>query len=103
VDDVMKATKNEEAAMFECYRRMYKASTPSADFDKLVEEAEVNEQGQKVIDFMSYEISESEYMQILDDVIKEFKVKPKYKAQAFKVSIHLGCSPKFKRDETVSL
>jgi len=84
-------------AMHECYRRLYKASTPSADFDQLVEEAPVNEQGQKVIDFMAYEISESEYMQILDDVIKEFKFIPKYRAKAFKVSIHIGCSPKFKK------
>jgi hypothetical protein len=93
----MRATKNEEAAMMECYRRLYKASTPSADFDQLVEEAPVNEQGRKVIDFMAYEIDEPEYTQILEDVIKEFKIKPKYRAKALSMSILLGCSPKFKK------
>ena len=73
-------------AIHECYRRLYKASTPSADFDQLAENPP--------IDFMAYEIDEAEYMQILEDVIKEFKIK---KAQVFRASIHLGCSPKFKK------
>ena len=29
----MRATPKEEKAIDECYRRLYKAATPSADFD----------------------------------------------------------------------
>jgi hypothetical protein len=46
----MKAKKNEEAAMWSCYRTLYKASDPPANFDDLMRDAPVNEKGQKVID-----------------------------------------------------
>jgi len=92
----MKATRKEEDAIFECYKRLYKQSTPSADFNLLMEKAEINEQGQKVIDFMAYEIDESVFNSIIDDIIKEYKIVPKYKQQAFKNTMCLGASPKFK-------
>ena len=92
----MNATKKEEEAILECYRRLYKQSTPSADFNLLMENAEIDEQGQKVIDYMSYEIDESVFNTIIDEVIKEYKIAPKYKKQAFKNTMCLGASPKFK-------
>jgi len=46
-------TAKEEEAMRECYRKLYKASTPPADFDELVNNASIDENGQKVIDFMA--------------------------------------------------
>lgn len=92
----MKAKPNEEVAIFECYRRLYKAATPSANFDELLEKAYVDEYGMKHISFNDYEI-ENEYMtQIMEDVIKEYKIRPKLRQQAFRVSIHLGASPKTK-------
>ena len=51
----MNKTKIDEALM-ECYRRLYKAATPSADFDELVKNATINDKGKKVIDFMAYEL-----------------------------------------------
>jgi hypothetical protein len=57
----MTAKPNEDAAVLECYRRLYKAAT-----------------------------------QIIEDVIKEYKIKPKLRQQAFRVTIHLGASPKTK-------
>jgi hypothetical protein len=93
----MKATKKEEAAMWECYRRLYKASEPSADFDELLKDAPTNERGQKVIDFMAYEIDEFDYIEIVNGIIKEFKIKPEYRADLFKRAMLLGASPKFKR------
>lgn len=92
----MLATKKEEEAMFECYRLLYANSEPQADFDKLVENAEFNERGQKVIDFNAYEISEEKFSEILEDIIKKYKIKPAYRASAFRNSIYLGCSPKTK-------
>jgi hypothetical protein len=90
------ATNKEEKAMWQCYRLLYENSTPSADFDELVEKAEFNERGQKVIDFDSYEIEEEKFYEIMDGVLKENKIKG-YRAQAFRNSILLGCSPRFKK------
>jgi hypothetical protein len=93
----MKATKKEVAAMRECYRRLYKASEPSADFDELLKDAPTNEKGQKVIDYMAYEISIDDYNEIVNGIIKEFKIKPEYRAEMFRRTIAFGASPKFKK------
>jgi hypothetical protein len=92
----MKATNKEEQAFHECYQLLYENSEPKADFKKLVEEAEFNQQGQKVIDFNAYEIEEEKFFEILEDVIKRYKIKS-FRAQAFRNGILLGCSPKFKK------
>lgn len=91
-------TAKEEEAMRECYRKLYKASTPSADFDELVNNASIDENGQKVIDFMAYEICEYEFSEIMSDVIKEYKIRS-HRQDLFKNTILLGCSPKFKKTE----
>lgn len=88
-----------EKAMFHCYRQLFAHANPPADFDKLVAEAPYNDRGQKDIKFMDYEIDEEHGMLIIEQTIKDFKIKPKYYAQGFKTAILLGCSPKFKRDE----
>jgi len=93
---MLHATQNEEKAIWECYRRLYKASTPSADFDELVKNASINESGEKQIDFNSYEIDYETYNQIIKDIIKEYKIQ-KWKRQLFTNTISLGCSPKFKK------
>jgi hypothetical protein len=93
----MKATKNEEAAMWECYRRLYKASEPSANFDQLLKDAPTNERGQKVIDFMAYEIDPDVYIEIVNGIIEEFKLKPKYRVELFRRTMILGATPKFKK------
>lgn len=90
----MKETKKEEQAMMECYKMLYENSTPPANFEQLMEEAPLNEFGQKVIDYMAYEIEEKLCMEIIDFVIKKNKLK-KYVRNTFKNSILLGCSPKF--------
>ena len=89
----MKATPKEEEAMAECYRRLFKASSPSADFDLLIENASIDENGLKHIPFMDYELEENTFESIIAAVIKEFKIKYTHRAP-FKVSIMLGCSPK---------
>lgn len=91
----MKKQSKEDKAIMECYIELFKHSTPSADFEQLVENADINECGQKVIDFMSYEIDEELYDSIVESMIKKHKLKG-YKIQQFKNTIALGCSPKFK-------
>ena len=83
--------------MWNCYRELFKLSTPSGDFDKLVENAPINEQGRKEIPFMDYEIDDILLHAIIDKYAK--KVKPKWKQVRFRNSILLGCSPKSKLKE----
>ena len=92
----MYSKKTMEKAVLECFRRLYKESTPSADFDKLVEEAEINEWGQKVIDYMAYEIDEDRATEIVNEVAKEFKIKSEWQKKSLNANVWLGCSPKFK-------
>lgn len=90
----MKDKKIDEA-MTECYTILYEKATPSADFKKLIDEAETNSFGQKVIDFNSYEIEEDVLDSVIESIIKKYKMKGHY-PQMFKNSIYLGCSPRTK-------
>tara|TARA_B110000090_G_C13282107_1_gene408444 strand:- start:304 stop:600 length:297 start_codon:yes stop_codon:yes gene_type:complete len=92
----MRVTPKEEKAINECYRRLFKAATPSADFDLLVENATIDDNGLKHIPFLEYELEEDKFESIITDVIKEFKIKPTHK-NPFRVTIMLGCSPKTKQ------
>jgi hypothetical protein len=86
-----------ENAMLDCYRELFANSTPKGDFDKLMEEAELNEWGQKVIPFMDYELDEDLFQSILQKYIDDKSLKlSKYEKRSFSISIHLGCSPKYK-------
>ncbi len=91
--DTNKMSKDEKA-LWEYYRRAYKAATPSADFDELVANAKVVN-GRKEIDYMSYELEEEVQEQIAKDIFKDFRI-PKYRRKAFTFEFHLGCGPKTK-------
>ena len=89
--------KRIENAMLDCYRELFANSTPKGDFEKLMEEASTNEFGQKVIPFMDYEIDEKDFDTILQKYVDDKLLKlSKYEKRGFSISIHLGCSPKFK-------
>ena len=94
----MQMTRKEQRdsdILMEMYRRAFAASTPPADFDALVAEAETNALGQKVISYMDYECEQDVMDQIIADVLKEYKV-PKRRHELFRNSFMLGCSPKTK-------
>jgi hypothetical protein len=82
-----------EAAML-CYTELYKQSTPSANFQELMDNATINETGQKEIPFLNYEIEEEVCDRIIGSIIKKYKFKD-WEAKGFRASIILGCSPKF--------
>ena len=90
----MEATKKEEQLMLECYRQLFAASTPPADFDELVENATLNQFGQKEIPFMDYEIDEDKFIEIVDSILKKSRIS-KWKRDIIKRTVLLGCSPKF--------
>ena len=83
----------DEKIVFDYYRRVYKAATPSADFDELMENAPINDNNQKVIDYNSYEIEEEIMEQIIKDIFKQYRV-PVYRRKAFQFEFHLGCGPR---------
>lgn len=94
----MKKQNKDEKILHELYRRSFAASTPKGDFDHLVEQAETNQWGQKVIPYLDYECEEEVLDNIFNSVMKEFKV-PVPRRNAFKFHFYLGCSPKSKRKE----
>lgn len=83
----------DEKILYDYYRRVYKAATPSADFDELVENAKINGRGEKEIDYNAYEIEEDTLEQIIKDIFKQYRV-PVYRRKAFLFEFHLGCGPK---------
>ena len=89
--------RNIDNALMECYTLLYKHSTPSADFQTLMDNAIINERGQKEIQFNDYLIDETQANEIIESMIKKYKIKG-YQIQQFKTTILLGCSPKFKRN-----
>lgn len=91
--------KNVDAAMKHAYRQLFANATPPASFDKLLEEAPIDEHGYKAIDFMAYEIEKEVYDKIMEDTMKLYKIKHKIWKNAFRFSIDLGCSPRIKNKE----
>ena len=85
-------TKKEDQIILDCYCELFKKSTPSADFNELMENATINDRGEKEIPFMDYEIDDELLIEIVDKYAKQFKTK--WKKKAFSTTIFLGCSPK---------
>lgn len=88
--------KNFDKIIHECYKKLYKLSEPSVDFDHLVNNAVVNQFGQKEIPYNDYEICFKTYEKVLDQIIKKYRLN-QYDSVKFKNTIALGCSPKFKK------
>ena len=92
----MKESK-EQKIIWQIYRELYANSEPKADFDELVNSAEKNEEGQKIIPFNNYEISEKDFYEIIERNIKGKRL-TKLSQQMIKNTVTLGCAPKFKRE-----
>ncbi len=82
--------------LLEIYRNVYAASTPPADFDELMANAEVNKEGQKVIKYIDYECEHDVMEKILNEILDKYKIKD-YRRKQFSFSFWLGCSPKTKK------
>lgn len=93
----MRQSKSEKA-IWQFYREIYKAATPSADFDELLENAPINEHGQKEIDFNSYEVHGELFDKIVHEICQKFKLNLREK-KMFMFEAYLGASPKITRNE----
>lgn len=91
----MKTEKLKQKAL-DIYTEMYAKSEPSADFNKLLENAEINELGQKVINFNDYILD----AKIGDEIIrKHCRWLREYDKKAIKFNVLLGASPRYKNVE----
>ncbi len=81
--------------VMDCYRELYREATPSADFDELVKNAPINDEGQKMIDFNAYEIDFDKYNEIVEKHIKKMKLS-KYEERGFRFEMFLGSGPRTK-------
>lgn len=97
----MKKNKVEMAA-WHCLRQLYANATPPANFDELVEKADVNERGQKVVDFMSYYVDKDLFEEIVKQTIKDFKLKKEIELRDFKFLVYLGPSPTSRKPEAIA-
>ncbi len=91
----MKETKAQKI-VWDIYRELYANSEPKADFDELVNSAEKNEEGQKIIPFENYEISEEDFDRIIKEQLKGKRL-TKLSKQMIINTITLGVSPRFKK------
>jgi hypothetical protein len=94
----MRKTRDEKHAQIlnEMYQRAFAASEPPADFNELLENAETNALGQKVIPYMDHECDRSVLEEIFESTMAKYKIKDKLKS-AFSFHFWLGCSPKTKK------
>lgn len=90
-------SKDYSESILHCYRQLFAHATPPANFDQLIENAPLNEMGQKVIPFMDHEIDEELMDSIIEDTMNAYKIKGKILKHQFRTTIYLGCSPKSKR------
>jgi hypothetical protein len=90
--------KKIEDVMTSIYTELYAVSEPSVSWNYLLESAELNEQGQKVIPYNDHLIDQDVYEEIVKRHLKESKL-PKWRKDAVSRGILLGCSPKFKKPQ----
>jgi hypothetical protein len=83
-----------DKAVEECYTRMYKEATPSADFKQLMEEAELDSEGRKIIRYMDYTLSMESQDKILEEVCKANKLTER-DIDSVSFEVYLGVSPSF--------
>ncbi len=84
--------------VFDIYRELYANATPSADFDELYENAPINDNGQKVINFDNYEINGKIMEEIIQKHCKKNKIS-KREENMVSVTIYLGASPRTKKED----
>ena len=97
----MKIKDKVSKALWDCLVELYSNSTPSADFNKLVDEAPINKDGQKEIPFMDYEIEYEKMEEIIAkhrSKLLKYSRNKYYHRKQFDFNIYLGCSPKSKRE-----
>lgn len=87
--------KKLEKALIEAFVEVYKISEPPADFNELMDNAPLNNRGQKDIPFNDYQCDEAKMRDILKTVAKKYKLNKQY-IKYLEINFWLGCSPRSK-------
>lgn len=89
-------TKNNKLkkVLFEMFRRAYLISNPPGDFDRLMSEAPINENGEREIPYLNYECSSEDLSKIFKDVCDEYNIKNKLHITKLAWNFYMGPSPK---------
>jgi hypothetical protein len=90
----MKKLDKKNKALHEVFQQAYLRATPSADFDKLLEEAFIDDKGMKHIDYDAYVLDNSIADEIIQEVYKKYKITSKLDKQFISYNYHLGASPR---------
>lgn len=85
-------------AIWELYKIAYAESTPSADFEKLYEEAPLNDEGQKVIDYDSYYLHRDRFDELVEEVKSKYKFN-QIEERSYSFHAYLGAGPTSKEPE----
>ena len=91
----MKKNKTEKI-IWDIYRELYLNSEPFCNFDELVNSAQKNEKGEKIIPFENYFIEQELMDEIIEKHLKNKRL-TKLTKNAIKVNVYLGCSPMSKK------
>jgi hypothetical protein len=84
--------------LFDMYQQAFERSEPKGDFKKMMEEAELDKLGRKIIPFMDYVCDDYIMDEIIEQTLNKYKVKKEYYRNSLRVNFLLGCSPKSKRN-----
>ena len=82
--------------IWDIYKELYANSQPKADFDELVNSAEKNEKGEKIIPFENYFIEQ----ELMDEIIEKHlnnKRLTKLAKNSIKFNIYMGVAPRSKK------
>ena len=92
-----KSNKKLVKIIFDILRELYANSTPQGDFDELVANATIMDDGRKKIPFDDYEIEENLMVSIVNKHINENHLTKREK-DIVKFEVYLGPSPKSKNE-----
>lgn len=89
----MASDKKLNEIILDIYRELYANCTVPCDFDKLVEEAEIGDDGRKIIPYDEYEIDDDLMQSIVEKKMSAHRLK-KWEKDKVRFNVYLGVSPK---------
>lgn len=84
------------------YRELYANSTPPANFDELVEKAETDSHGKKIIPYDDYYLDRNAYDEIVNKHIKLNKLTG-YDEKSVRFEAYLGCGPTSSENKKIEI
>lgn len=82
-----------EKALLEAYVLAYKNATPSADFMQLMDNAKIDKDGRKIIDYDAYFCENEVLKEIVENIIRKYKLNER-EIKILNFNFWLGCSPR---------